>query len=96
MLHLGTINKGLQEFIVMLCTKGPERGKVYIEEAVLNAVDLTKDVFAYCKFISDDALAEDLARFAEMKKLTDMKRISNCLLDQGRQSWLMPTTGLRK
>ena len=74
----------------MLCVNGPQRGKVYIEEAVLNAVDMTKDVYAYCKFILDDALAEDLAKFAEMKKLTDMKRIANTLIDSGRQSWLIP------
>ena len=89
MLHLGTIEKGLQEFIVMACIRGSHRGKVFIEEAVLTTVDWSKDVFGNCKFIQDDALAEDLAKFAEMKGLTDMKKVFNHIQAIGKTEWLM-------
>lgn len=74
MLHLGTIEDGFHEYIVMVCLKGPKSGQCYIEEVVLNTVDYSKDVFANCKFIEDDNLAFDLAKFAEMKGLTDIKK----------------------
>jgi len=61
---------------------------MYIEEAVLTSIDFSKDVFASCKFIKDDDLALELARFAEEKKLTDMVTIANTLFATGRGSWL--------
>lgn len=95
LLHLGTIEYGLREFVVMACVTGPKRGNVYIEEVVLNTVDFQKDVFANLKFIEDDNLAHDLAKFAEEKKLTDMKEVSNRLGEQGKLPWLYGQ-GLRK
>lgn len=84
MLHLGTIGYGLREFIVMLCWQGSCKGKVYIEEIVLNTVDFTNDVTANCKFIEDDNLANDLARYAEEQKLTDMERVIGTLSETGK------------
>jgi hypothetical protein len=88
MLHLGTIEYGLREFIVMACIRGPRSGQVFIEEVVLNTVDFSNDVFANCKFIEDDNLAFDLAKFAEDKKLTDVKTRINELGDTGRLLWI--------
>lgn len=90
MLHLGTIGYGLREFIVMACIRGPKAGQCYIEEVVLNTTDFSNDVFANCKFIDDDNLANDLANFAEEKKLTDMKLRFEELKDQGKLKWMMP------
>jgi len=73
MIHLGTIKKGLQEFIVILCIGGPKKGQVYIEEVVLNTVDFSKDIFANCKFIADDNLAQELADFAQEKGILNIK-----------------------
>ena len=81
MLHLATISKGLQEFIVFLCIKDPPltppdqsfTGRVYIEEAVLESKDFSKDVFANLKFISDDHLAQDLANFAQEQGILNIK-----------------------
>jgi len=88
MVHLGTIGDGLREFIVLLCKADEHRGKVYIEEVVLTTVDYTTDVFANCKFIEDDALANDLAAFAAMKGLTDHEKIMGQLVETGRSSWI--------
>lgn len=89
MLHLGTIEEGFREFIVMACLRGPKKGNIYIEEVVLNSVDWSDDVFAHSKFISDDALAEDLARFAEMSGLTDMKKVFERIHVMGKSQWLV-------
>lgn len=98
-LHLGTIGYGLREFIVMTCINGPHQGKTYIEELVLTNVDFTKDVFANCKFIEDDNLAFDLAKFAEEKGLTDIKNRSHeiwqVLTTNGLQ-WGHGSTDLKK
>lgn len=74
MMHLGTISMGLREFIVIVNTKTQ---KCYIEEVVLTTVDFTKDIFANCKFIADDHLAEDLARFAESQGLLNIAERMN-------------------
>lgn len=89
MLHLGTISMGMREFCVMYCVRGPKFGNLYIEEVVLTSVDFDKDVYAHSKFIKDDALAYDLAKFAEEKGMTDMVAIANRLFSTGRGSWLM-------
>ena len=49
------------------------QGKVYIEEVVLNSVDFSKDIFASCKFISDENLAHDLAAFVQEKGLLNRR-----------------------
>jgi len=84
MLHLGTIGYGLREFIVMTCIYGPHYGKTYIEEVVLTSVNFSEDVYANCKFIEDDNLAEDLAKFAEEKQLTSIGNRANELIDTGK------------
>lgn len=89
MLHLATIGYGLREFIVMTCVMGPHKGKTYIEEVVLNGTSIKDDVWANLKFIQDDNLAFDLAKYAEDTKLTDMKTRLNELGDRGKMSWLM-------
>lgn len=96
MLHLGTIAYGLREFIVMACLYGESRGKCYIEEVVLNTVDWSKDVFANCKFIDDDNLAFDLAKYAEEEGVTDMQARFEELRQQGNLQWLMMAPGSSK
>lgn len=88
MLHLATITYGLREFIVMTCVRGPAKGNCYIEEVVLTSVDYSKDVFANFKFIDDDSLAFDLAKFAEEQGITDMKKRTQELQDLKKLSWL--------
>lgn len=88
MMHLATISYGLREFIAMACIAGEHAGKCYIEEVVLNTVDYSKDVFANLKFIDDDNLAFDLAKYCEDKGLTDMKKRFNELGDTGRLAWV--------
>lgn len=80
MLHLSTIGYSLQEFILMLDIN---QNKIYIEEVVLESKDLSKDVWANFKFIEDDALAEDIYRFCEDRKLIDMKRVQETIIDMG-------------
>jgi len=92
MLHLGTITYGLKEFVVMLDRTSQ---KAYIEEVVLTSQSFSEDITAHCKFIEDDNLAEDLARFAEEHKLTDMKERANELNDLKRLEWLMAKQGGR-
>ena len=84
MVHLATIQDGLREFIVMYCRQGPQKGKCYIEEVVLHSTDWSKDVFANLKFIEDDNLAFDLAKFVEDKGLTDIKKRTEELIDQNK------------
>lgn len=94
MLHLGTIGYGLREFVCLICiAPGEHQGKTYIEEVVLNTVDWTSDVFANLKFIEDDNLAEDLARFAMEKKLLDQERVIGQLYETGRSSWIIGSAG---
>lgn len=86
MLHLGTIGYGLREFVVFVCLKNPPLsqtnyvGKCYIEEAVLESKDFSKDVFAHLRFIEDDSMAYDLAKFAEEKGLLDVPTHLNKIL----------------
>ena len=90
MIHLGTIEYGLREFLVMMCiAPGEHQGKTYIEEVVLNTVDWTSDVFANLKFVEDDNLAEDLAKFAMDKKLLDTERVLGQLHETGRSQWII-------
>ena len=77
----------------MHCTSGPAQGNTYIEEVVLTSVDFSKDVYANCKFIDDDNLAYDLAKFVEDKQLVDTKKIAEELIDRGKFGWMMPRQG---
>ena len=94
MLHLGTIGYGLREFIVMRCIRGPKAEMTYIEEVVMNTVDFQKDVFANCKFIEEDALAEDLARFSEEKGLLDVEKTTGQIVETGNSRWLFGQQGM--
>jgi len=99
MLHLGTISKGLREFWIMLCVSCPciptcfrdcpRKNKCYIEEYVATSVDFGKDVFGHFKMIEDDEFAEELARFAEKHKLTDMVSRMSELQELGKVHWMM-------
>lgn len=91
MLHLGTIGYGFREFIVMHCKSGPHKGKTYIEEVCLNTVNFQDDLFANCKFIADDNLAQDLAAYAAENKLLDMES----RLHQGGSLWIPGNKGLK-
>lgn len=84
MLHVATITYGLREFIFML---DHTTQKMYIEEVVLESTDFEKDVWANMKFIEDDNLAFDLAKFAEDEKITDMKKIQNYLYELKEKVW---------
>lgn len=80
MLHLATISYSLREFVAMTDIR---TGKTYIEEVVLESKDFQKDVWANFKFIEDDILAFEIAKFCEDKKLIDMKRVTEILIDTG-------------
>jgi hypothetical protein len=85
MMHLGTIEYGLREFVVFTCiAEGEHFGKTYIEEVVLISQSFAEDVTAHCKFIEDDNLAFDLAKFAEEQGLTDIKKRTEELLERGK------------
>jgi hypothetical protein len=84
MLRLGIITKGLREFWVMLCISGGCKGKCYIEEYVPTTVSWSDDIFGNLKFIIDDREAEDLARFAEQHKLTDISARANEIMETGK------------
>ena len=84
MLHVGTISYGLREFVAMLDLRTQ---RIYIEEVVLETKDFSDDVWANMKFISDDNLAFDLAKFAEDEKLTDMKKIQEYMIVQRDRIW---------
>jgi hypothetical protein len=73
-LHLGSIQSGMHEYILMKCIHGRHQGKVYIEEVVLNSVNYSEDVFANLKYISDDNVAKDLAAFVQEKGLLNPMR----------------------
>lgn len=73
MLHLGTIQDSLKEYVVMLCISGMHKGKCYIEELVPTMISGKEDIYGNFKFIQDDTLAHDLARFADEKGLTDVR-----------------------
>lgn len=79
MLHIATISYGLREFVGMLDRRTQ---KFYIEEVVLESKDLQKDIWANFKFIEDDNLAYDLAKFCEEKKVLDMKKLQERLIDE--------------
>jgi len=83
MLHLATLTKGLRDFWVMIAVSGPCKGKCYIEEYCVTMIDYSKDVFGHFKFIEDDDLAEELARFAERHKLTDIAARSSEMCETG-------------
>jgi len=83
MLHIGTILRGLQEFVVMLCVRGPHSGKCYIEELVPNMVNFSEDVYGNLKFIQDDDLANELAQFAHHKGLTNLKERVGQMIETG-------------
>jgi hypothetical protein len=86
LLHLGTIEYGLREFVVMLHIANQS---CYIEEVVLNNVDFSSDVFAGLKFIDDDSLANDLAKFAEEKGIIDIPKRIQELVDRNHLDWIM-------
>lgn len=77
MVHIASIGMGLREFILMLDLRTQQ---MYIEEVVLETKDFSKDVWANMKFIEDDSLAHDLAKFAEDKSLIDMKRVNEYIM----------------
>jgi hypothetical protein len=65
-LHLGTAHDGLKEYV---CLTNTRNNKCYVEKwsgTQLVAID-------------DDNEFEDVARFFEMRGLTDMKRVANYL-----------------
>jgi hypothetical protein len=86
MLCLGQITKGLREFWCLLCVSGAHQGKCYIEEYVPTTVSFSDDIFGNFKFIQDDEEAEELTRFAEQHKLTDIRERAGELVetDMGR------------
>ena len=84
MLHVCTIQDSLREYVAMLCIKGNKAGQIYIEEVVMHTVDFSKDVWAGCKFIEDDNLANELAEFCRVNNLIDMKKIADTLFDSGK------------
>lgn len=89
MLHCATISEGLREYVAILCIRGPKKGNVYIEEAVLHSMDYSKDVYAGFKFIQEDKLAEELAEYCRVNNLIDMKKIAETLIDSNRAKLIL-------
>jgi len=87
-LHLATIGYGLREFVCMLDRR---TNKVYIEEVVLQGNDNEGNVWCNFKFIQEDELAFDLAKFCEMKGVLDMKKIMEKLIDMDKKTWIPKT-----
>ena len=87
LIHMATIGYGLREFIVMIGVIGAVKGKAYIEEAVLTTISYDEDVFANLKFIDDNNLAEDLAKWAQDKGLLDLKERGFESFEQGIKLW---------
>ena len=83
MLRLAILGKGLREFWVLLCISGAHKGKCYIEEYVPTTVSFSDDIFGNFKFIQDDEEAEELTRFCEQHKLSDMKVRSSEMIETG-------------
>jgi hypothetical protein len=83
MLCLGKVGKSLREFWVLLCVAGPHKGKCYIEEYVATNIDFKNDIWGNFRFVADDEEAEELTRFAERHKLTDIAARSNELVERG-------------
>jgi hypothetical protein len=72
----------------MLCVADPPgstgfKGKCYIEEYVPTTVSFSEDIFGNLKFVEDDREAEDLVRFSEMHKLTDVAERANEMVECG-------------
>lgn len=61
-IHLASVHDGLREY---MCFLDGVTQKCYIEEITGGSL----------KFIEDDNLAFDLAKFCDDKKITDMKKI---------------------
>ena len=87
LVHMATIGYGLREFIAMVGVAGDAKGNAYIEEAVLTSVDYDKDVYANLKFIDDDNLANDLAKWVQDKGLLDLKERGFESFEQGIKLW---------
>jgi hypothetical protein len=83
MLHLATLSKGLRDFWVMLAVAGQCKGKCYIEEYVPTTVSWSDDIFGNFKFIQSDEEAEELTRFAEHHKLTDISERASEMCETG-------------
>lgn len=83
MLRLAIVSKGLKEFHLMLCISGAHKGKCYIEEYVPTTVDYKNDIFGNFKFIENDEEAEELARFCERHKLTDLQERTGEMVESG-------------
>lgn len=83
MLCLGQISKGLREFWVLLCISGAHKGKCYIEEYVPTTVSFSDDIFGNFKFIQDDEEAEELTRFCELHKLSDISERAGEMVETG-------------
>jgi hypothetical protein len=56
----------------------------YIEEVVLESNDLANKVWANFKQIEDDNLWNDLGGFVAEKKLIDMKKVNEVIIDEGK------------
>lgn len=81
MLHVATIGWGLRMFIVMLDIWNSRR-RIYIEELVTESFDFTKDIWGHFRFIDDDQLAWDLAKFSEEKGFLDMKKLEEKIIER--------------
>jgi hypothetical protein len=84
MIRLAILNNGLREFWVMLCfacphmikcLRCPTEQKCFIEE-----YDWKNDAFLQ---VEDDNEIEDLVRFSELHKLTDLKERSGEMVECG-------------
>ena len=86
MVRLAVLTRGLKEYWVMLCFACPHtikclKGRCPTEQqCFIEEYDWKNDAFLQ---IEDDNEIEDLARFAELHKLTDMKERTGEMVETG-------------
>jgi hypothetical protein len=83
MLRLARLSRGLKEYWLMICIAGLHSGKCYIEEYVPTTVSFSEDIYGHFKFIQDDEEAEELARFCQEHKLSDIAERSSEMVESG-------------
>lgn len=84
MIRLGILTKGLKEYWVMLCFACPHSIKCLrcptVQQCYIEEYDWRNDAFLQ---VDDNNEIEDLVRFAEQHKLTDISERANEMCECG-------------
>jgi hypothetical protein len=83
-IRLGVLTRGLKEYWIMLCFACPHPIKCVncptVHQCFIEEYDWKNDAFLQ---VEDDSEMEDLVRFAESKKLTDIAERSGEMVECG-------------